>query len=61
MKYSLCCKDAGSDCGWCGEAKTKEELLTKVTDHVKTVHHYTDAQIKDPKMVESVKAAIRMK
>lgn len=61
MKYTLSCRDVGADCNWAGEADSKEELMAKAAAHAKSVHGYTDVQLKDPKMAEIVKAAIKMK
>jgi len=36
-----------------------EELQAELTKHAKTVHSYTDEQLKDPKMMEAVKAAVK--
>ena len=38
MAKSISCADTGKDCGWSASAKTEEELLGKVADHVKAEH-----------------------
>ena len=61
MGLTLACKDLDpkSTCPYVARGETEEELTTDVTKHAKEVHSYTDAQLKDPKMVEAVKAAIK--
>ncbi|UCH32107.1 MAG: DUF1059 domain-containing protein [Candidatus Bathyarchaeota archaeon] len=36
-----------------------DELRADLANHAKTVHGYTDEQLKDPKMMEAVKAAVK--
>jgi predicted small metal-binding protein len=38
MTKSISCSDAGKDCGWSATAQTEEELMSKVTEHVKEEH-----------------------
>ncbi|QLH02743.1 hypothetical protein C5F47_03820 [Nitrosopumilus cobalaminigenes] len=38
MTKSISCSDAGKDCGWSATAQTEEELMGKVTEHVKEEH-----------------------
>ncbi len=38
MAKSISCRDVGSPCSWQATAETPVELLTKIADHVKTVH-----------------------
>ena len=61
MGLTLACKDLDpkSSCPYVARGETEEELITDVSRHAKEVHDYTDAQLKDPKMMEAVKAAIK--
>ena len=38
MTKSIRCSDAGKDCKWSATAHTEEELMSKVTEHVKEEH-----------------------
>ena len=59
MGLTLACKDIGTDCPYVARGETQEELMTDVAKHAKAVHSYTDEQLKDPKTMEAVKAAIK--
>lgn len=60
MAYTLACRDAGQPtCPFVARGKTKEEVLTQAAKHGKQVHGYTDAQLRDPKMMEQMKAIIK--
>lgn len=40
MSYEFSCRDAGhSLCRWHGEANSEDELMAKVTEHVKQKHN----------------------
>jgi predicted small metal-binding protein len=55
----LACQDLGATCPFVARGETVEELTANMAKHAKEVHAYTDAQLKDPKMQEKVKAAIK--
>ena len=38
MAKSISCKDAGKDCNWSASAKSLEELMSQVTEHVLAEH-----------------------
>ena len=38
MAKSISCKDAGKDCNWSASAKSVEELMSQVTEHVLAEH-----------------------
>ena len=38
MTKSISCKDAGKDCNWSASAKSVEELMSQVTEHVLAEH-----------------------
>jgi len=59
MGYTLACRDLGVDCSYVARGETMEEMQADMAGHAKTVHHYTDEQIKDPKMMEAMKAAVK--
>jgi len=59
MGLKLTCRDLGTDCPYVARGKTMEEVTADMTKHAKEVHGYTDEQLKDPKMVEAVKAAVK--
>lgn len=61
MGLKLACKDLDpkSSCPYVARGETMEELQTDMAKHAKTVHSYTDEQLKDPKMMEAMKAATK--
>jgi predicted small metal-binding protein len=59
MGYTLACKDLGTTCPFVARGETVEAVTADMAKHAKTVHAYTDAQLKDPRMQEQVKAALR--
>ena len=61
MGLKLVCRDLDpkSNCPYVARGETMEELQADLTKHAKTVHSYTDEQLRDPKMVEAVKAAVK--
>ncbi len=59
MGLKLKCSDLGNNCPFVAHGETMEELTEEVWKHAKEVHGYTDEQILDPKMMETVKAAIQ--
>lgn len=56
MTKSISCADSGADCTWSTTAANEEELMRKVTDHVKAEHK--DLQI-TPELVAKVKSIIK--
>jgi predicted small metal-binding protein len=61
MSKTLACKDLDPNSAWAYvvRGETLAELQADLTQHAKTVHNYTDAQLNDPKMAEAIKAAIK--
>ena len=61
MGLTLACKDLDpkSNCPYVARGETMDELQADLGKHAKTVHSYTDEQLKDPKMMEAVRAAIK--
>jgi predicted small metal-binding protein len=60
MAYTLACKDAGQlTCPFVARGETKEEVLAQTAKHAKEVHGYTDEQLKDPKMIDQMKAIMK--
>jgi predicted small metal-binding protein len=61
MGFKLACQDLDpkSSCPYVARGETMEELQADMTKHAKTVHSYTDEQLKDPKMMEAFKAATK--
>lgn len=61
MGLTLACKDLDpkSNCPYVARGETMEELQADLTKHAKTVHGYTDKQLKDPKMMAAVKASVK--
>ena len=59
MGLKLACQDLGTTCPFVAHGETEEELNANMAKHAKEVHGYTDEQLKDPKMQEKVKAAIK--
>ena len=59
MAYTLACRDSGVDCPYVAQGETEEEMLKDAFKHVKEIHGYTDAQLKDPKFLEKAKKLIK--
>jgi len=61
MGLKLACKDLDpkSSCPYVARGETVDELQADMAKHAKTVHSYTDEQLKDPKMMEAMKAATK--
>jgi predicted small metal-binding protein len=55
MTKSIICVDAGKDCGWSETAQTEEQLMTKVTEHVKQDHKEIELT---PENVANIKSLI---
>ena len=45
MTKSISCSDAGKDCGWSATAQTEEDLMSKVTEHVKEEHKEIELEL----------------
>ncbi|MCV0393080.1 MAG: DUF1059 domain-containing protein [Nitrosopumilus sp.] len=56
MTKSISCADAGKDCGWSATANTEDELLAKVTEHVKADHK--EIELND-KNISNIKSLIK--
>jgi predicted small metal-binding protein len=61
MVFTLACKelDPTSNCPYVARGETMDALVADMTNHAKTVHSYTDEQLKDPKMMDAVKAKVK--
>jgi len=59
MGYTLACRDLGVECSYVARGETMEEMQADMAKHAKTVHSYTDEQLKDPKTMEAMKAAVK--
>ncbi len=61
MGFKLACKDLDpkSSCPYIARGKTMEELQMDTAKHAKIVHGYTDKQLKDPKLMKAMKAAVK--
>ena len=56
MTKSISCSDAGKDCGWSATAQTEEELMGKVTEHVKEEHKEIEL---NSESISSIKSIIK--
>jgi len=56
MTKSISCVDTGKDCGWSETAQTEEQLMTKVTEHVKQYHKEIEL---NPENIASIKSPIK--
>jgi len=56
MTKSISCSDAGKDCGWSATASTEEELMNKVTEHVKEDHKEIEL---NSESISSIKSLIK--
>jgi len=61
MGLKTVCKklDPKSSCPYVARGETMDELQADLAKHAKTVHGYTEEQIKDPKMMAAIKAAVK--
>jgi predicted small metal-binding protein len=56
MTKSISCSDAGKECTWSATAPTEEELMSKVTEHVKEEHKEIEL---NSESISSIKSLIR--
>ena len=56
MTKSISCSDAGKDCGWSATASTEEEIMEKVTQHIKEEHKEIEL---NPESISSIKSLIK--
>ena len=59
MAYTFSCQDLGVTCPFVAKGDTMEEVIAEANKHAKEAHGYTDEQLKDPKLIEEVKAAVK--
>ena len=59
MALTVACKDTGTACDFVAKAETEEEVMSQIAEHAKEVHGYTDEQLKDPALMEKVKAIVK--
>jgi predicted small metal-binding protein len=56
MAKSISCKDAGKDCNWSASAKSVEELMSQVTEHVLAEHKEIELNSEN---IASIKSLIK--
>ena len=56
MTKSINCKDAGKDCNWSASAKSVEELMSQVTEHVVAEHKEIEL---NSESIASIKSLIK--
>jgi len=56
MTKSISCKDAGKDCNWSASAKSVEELMSQVTEHVLAEHKEIELNSEN---IASIKSLIK--
>ena len=56
MGKSISCADAGKTCGWSASAETEDELMQKVTEHVKEDHKEIELT---PENIANIKTLIK--
>ena len=56
MAKSISCKDAGKDCNWSASAKSLEELMSQVTEHVLAEHKEIEL---NSESIASIKSLIK--
>ena len=56
MAKSINCKDAGKDCNWSASAKSLEELMSQVTEHVLAEHKEIELNSEN---IASIKSLIK--
>ncbi|MBI2129166.1 DUF1059 domain-containing protein [Candidatus Woesearchaeota archaeon] len=61
MTYEISCSNLGMDCSYTATARSMGALMSKVTEHGKAVHGYTEKELKDPGMVKKLKSVIKRK
>jgi predicted small metal-binding protein len=54
----LACRDAGVDCDYVARGATDEEVLRDAAQHAKAVHGYTDEQLRDPQLQQTLRGLI---
>jgi len=56
MAKSISCKDAGKDCNWSASARSLEELMSQVTEHVLAEHKEIELNSEN---IASIKSLIK--
>ena len=56
MVKSISCKDAGKDCNWSASARSLEELMSQVTEHVLAEHKEIELNSEN---IASIKSLIK--
>ena len=56
MAKSISCKDAGKDCNWSASAKSLEELMSQVTEHILAEHKEIELNSEN---IASIKSLIK--
>ena len=59
MPLMLACRDAGMDCDYVARGATADEVMRAGAEHGRTVHGYTDAQLNDPQMQQTMRGLVR--
>jgi len=59
MGMTLACKDLGVECSYVAHGENMNDLMADMGPHAKEVHSYTDEQLSDPEMMETVKAKVK--
>lgn len=60
MTKTLACKDTGmTECPYVARGQTVEEVLNDAGKHGKEVHGYTDEQLSDPELMNTMKKLIK--
>ena len=60
MTMTLACKDMGmTECPFVARGQTMEELMNDAGKHAKEIHGYTDEQLNDPELMNTLKKVIK--
>ncbi len=59
MGMKFACKDTGVVCDYVAHGETLDEMMAQIAKHAKEVHSYTEEQLSDPAMIETIKSLIK--
>ncbi len=56
MSFEVACRELGNDCDFVVKGQDLEEIVKVTVEHGKEVHGQSEAQVRDDKVVETMKA-----
>lgn len=56
MSFEIPCRELGMECDFIAKGQDLEELIKATVEHGKEVHNLSEAQVREPAMVDRMKA-----